>query len=97
MVKARRVRNRKLVLGKVAVQERIWGVPQAVPGCAHGYKYSLALIVDGECILRYDNERGKGDHRHCMGQESAYPFASLEILMDDFQTEVQRILQEVKS
>jgi hypothetical protein len=47
-MKARRVRNRKLVLGKVAIQERIWTVPQAVPGCAHGYKYSLALIVDGK-------------------------------------------------
>ncbi len=97
MMKARRVRNRKLVLGSVAVQESIWAVPQAIPGCAHGYKYSLALIVDGECILRYDNERGKGDHRHFMGRESAYAFVSLEMLMDDFQAEVQRILQEVKS
>ena len=95
-MKARRVRNRKLVLGKVAIQERIWTVPQAVPGCAHGYKYSLALIVDGKCILRYDNERGKGDHRHFMDQESAYAFVSLEILMDDFQAEVQRLLQEAK-
>jgi hypothetical protein len=46
---------------------------------------------------RYDNERGKGDHRHFMDQESAYAFVSLEMLMDDFQAEVQRILQEVKS
>jgi hypothetical protein len=97
MVKAHRVWNRKLVLGNVAVQESIWAVPQPVPGCAHGYKYSLALIVNGECILRYDNERGKGDHRHFMGQESAYAFESLERLMDDFQAEVQRVLQEVKS
>jgi hypothetical protein len=96
-MKAHRVRNSKLVLGKIAVQESIWAVPQAIPGCAHGYKYSLALIVNGECILRYDNERGKGDHRHFMGQESAYAFVSLEMLMDDFQAEVQRILQEVKS
>ena len=96
-MKARRLRNSKLVLGSVTVQESIWAVPQAIPGCAHGYKYSLALIVDGECILRYDNERGKGDHRHFMGRESAYAFVSLESLTDEFQAEVQRILQEVKS
>ena len=52
------------------------------------YRYSLALIVDGECVLRYDNERGKGDHRHFRDQESAYAFVSMEQLMDDFQAEV---------
>lgn len=95
-MKARRVRNKKLVLGKVAIEERIWAVPHPVSGSAHGYKYSLALIVDGECVLRYDNERGKGDHRHFRGQESAYAFVSLEKLTDDFQADVQRLLQEVR-
>jgi len=95
-MKARCIRNKKLVLGNIAIQERIWVVPQSVPGCSHGYKYSLALIVDGVCILRYDNERGKGDHRHFRNRESNYAFVSMEILMDDFQAEVQRILQEVK-
>ena len=88
-MKARRVRNRKLVLGKVAIQERIWTVPQAVPGCAHGYKYSLALIVDGKCILRYDNERGKGDHRHFNEVEAPYIFVSIDQLLSDFQHDVE--------
>ena len=96
-MRARCIRNRKLVLGKVTLQERIWSVPAAVPGCAHSYKYSLALVVDGECVLRYDNERGKGDHRHFRDKESSYAFVSLEILMDDFEIDVQRILQEAKS
>ena len=93
-MKARRIRYRKLVLGKAAIEERIWAVPQPVSGSFHGYKYSLSLIVDGECVLRYDNERGKGDHRHFMDRESTYIFVSMERLMDDFQSEVQRILQE---
>jgi hypothetical protein len=80
-MKARCVRNRKLVLGRVIVQERIWAVSPAVAGSAHGYKYSLALIVDAECVLRYDNERGKGDHCHRGNQESAYVFVSLEKLL----------------
>ena len=93
-MKARRIRYRKLVLGKVAIEERIWAVPQPVSGSAHAYKYSLSLIIDGECVLRYDNERCKGDHRHFMDRESTYTFVSMERLMDDFQAEVQQILQE---
>jgi hypothetical protein len=27
--------------------------------------YRLALVVDGERVIGYDNERGKGDHKHC--------------------------------
>ena len=84
------------MLGKVAIQERIWEIPKSVPGCVHGYKYSFALIVDGVCVLRYDNERGKGDHRHFRDQESAYAFVSLEMLMDAFEVDVHRILQEAK-
>lgn len=30
-------------------------------------KYSLARVADGACVLRYDNEAGKGDHRHDPG------------------------------
>ena len=83
--------------GKVALQELIWAVRKPVPGSVHGYKYRLALIVDGECVLRYDNERGKGDHRHFRNEESIYDFVSMEKLMDDFRADVQRILQEVET
>jgi len=51
------------------------------------------LIVDGECVLRYDNERGKGDHRHFRDRESAHIFVSLETLMDDFHADVQRLIE----
>ena len=31
---------------------------------------TLSLLpVDGECVLRFDNETGKGDHRHFGGKE----------------------------
>jgi hypothetical protein len=38
------------------------GVSSAVPGSAHGL-YSLALVVGGVCVLRYDNGAGKGNLR----------------------------------
>ena len=42
----------------------IWALPQPLPPCEHGYKYRLFFGRMGECLVRYDNERGKGDHRH---------------------------------
>ncbi len=41
----------------------IWRVPGLVRGSGHEYKYRLAFVVDGVCVLRYDNEAAKGDHR----------------------------------
>jgi hypothetical protein len=31
-------------------------------------------IVKGVCVVRYDNEVGKGDHRHIDGKEGTYSF-----------------------
>ncbi|WP_366949727.1 DUF6516 family protein [Geobacter sp.] len=28
--------------------------------------------LDGTCLVRYDNERGKGDHKHLQGTEQPY-------------------------
>ena len=40
-------------------------------------------------IVRYDNERGKGDHRHIGQHEEAYLFVSLEKLIEDFWRDVR--------
>jgi pyridoxal biosynthesis lyase PdxS len=69
---------------------RIWKVPKPVKGSRHDYKYSLAFVVDGRCVLRYDNERGKGDHRHWQDDESSYAFISIEKLLADFRDDVMR-------
>lgn len=66
----------------------IWQVPVPVRGSAHSYKYRLALIVKGNCVLRYDNEAGKGDHRHVGTREFPYAFSDVATLMVDFWTEV---------
>jgi Family of unknown function (DUF6516) len=34
------------------------------PARPYRFKYRLALVADGICVLRYDNETGKNDHRH---------------------------------
>ena len=54
----------------------VWHVPKPVSGSQHVFKYRLAFVVDGVCVLRYDNETGKGDHRHAGDDEEAYAFSS---------------------
>jgi Family of unknown function (DUF6516) len=72
----------------------LWQLPQALPGSPHPYKYRLAYVFRGECVLRYDNEAGKGDHRHRLARQSAYRFETPDKLIDDFLREVKRIHRE---
>ncbi|MDX9765808.1 MAG: DUF6516 family protein [Ectothiorhodospiraceae bacterium] len=72
------------------VQVVIREVPEAIPPCTHRYKYRLAFVVDGACVVRYDNERGKGDHRHFRQSETPYRFSTPERLIEDFMNDVTR-------
>jgi hypothetical protein len=47
-------------------------------------------VVDGVCVVRYDNEFGKGDHRHFSGKEIAYTFQTADKLIADFQSDIAR-------
>jgi hypothetical protein len=62
----------------------IWRLPEPVRASAHAFKYRLALVVDGVCVVRYDNEAGKGDHKHLGETEMPYTFTSPEALLADF-------------
>ena len=68
----------------------LWQVPKPMAGSTHRYKYRLAYVVDGVCVVRYDNEVGKGDHRHIDGKESAYTFKTPDKLVADFQRDIAR-------
>ena len=43
------------------------------------------------CLVRYDNEHGKGDHKHVTGQEEPYHFKDISTLLDNFWEDVERI------
>jgi hypothetical protein len=68
----------------------LWRLPKPIEGSPHGFKYRLAYVVRGVCVLRYDNEVGKGDHRHFGGKESIYVFTTPEQLIADFQHDIAR-------
>ncbi|HEX5373465.1 MAG TPA: DUF6516 family protein [Aquabacterium sp.] len=83
--------RRRVVLASDAFAEvAVWRVPEPVQPSEHPFKYRLAYVVQGRCVLRYDNERGKGDHRHSEAEESAYVFSSPEQLMRDFNADIVR-------
>jgi len=66
----------------------LWRVPKPLCGSLHAFKYRLAFVVNGECVLRYDNEAGKGDHKHSDNAEIAYRFTSPRQLLADFWQDV---------
>lgn len=68
----------------------LWRLQKPLEGSIHAYKYRLAYVVRGECVLRYDNETGKGDHRHFGVEENAYVFSTPEHLISDFQNDIVR-------
>ncbi len=72
------------------IELRVWQVPRSVRGSTHGYKYALAYVIAGECVLRYDNEAGKGDHKHFRHVETAYHFTTPDRLLEDFWQDVDR-------
>jgi hypothetical protein len=83
--------RRRVVLAEDAFAEAaVWRVPQPVQPSGHGFKYRLAYVVAGECVLRYDNERGKGDHRHVGAAETPYVFSTPNRLMADFNADIAR-------
>ena len=90
-VKATELLRRKIVYSKSSFAELVlWRVPEPLAGSSHPVKYRLAYVVDGECVLRFDNEAGKGDHRHVGAKEGNYSFSTPEKLVAAFQREIAR-------
>jgi hypothetical protein len=83
--------HRRVVLAADAFAEVVvWRLPHPVPPSSHSFKYRLSYIVAGECVVRYDNERGKGDHRHVGRAGSPYTFSTAEQLLADFAADIAR-------
>jgi hypothetical protein len=73
---------------KSFVELVVWRLPRPVQGCTHDLNYRLAYMVEGVCVVRYDNETGKGDHRHFGGRDVTYTFQPLDELQVDFWSDV---------
>ena len=90
-MKAKALIDNRIVYAENAFAELVlWRLPVPLAGSTHQYKYRLAYVVAGKCVIRYDNETGKGDHRHVGSRESPYVFSDVETLLADFQRDIRK-------
>ena len=83
------VRHKEATADGFIIEVVIWRLSKPLPGCRHFFKYRLFFgTLEGDCILRYDNERGKGDHRHVGDREEPYRFTTVKALVTDFRRDV---------
>ena len=72
------------------IEMKIWRVPVS-KSKPHGVKFSLVCIREGNRLIGYDNEEGKGYHKHYRDKEHPYHFRDVAALIDDFYTDVGRL------
>ena len=77
--------------GDVIVEMVIWALPEKTADRPHGVKYRLYCGCNSNCVVRYDNETGKGDHRHYSQEEEPYTFESVARLIADFRFDCTRL------
>jgi len=92
----------KYVYRDGAIREMIiWRLPETDKKRLHDLKYRLFYGYPDECLVRYDNERGKGDHRHYGDHEEDYRhygdheedyiWVSVQKLMNDFRADIEKL------
>jgi hypothetical protein len=82
--------ERHVIAEDAFVEMVVWALSVPLTGSSHGFKYRLALVVKGNCVLRFDNEAGKGDHKHVGLKKIPYIFTTPEALLGDFWKEVDQ-------
>ena len=88
-MKATLVHRKEFAYKDGRVEMVVWGVPKPIDPSSHPFKYRLVYIVNGVRVVGYDNERGKGDHKHLKGEEFPYLFVDIPTLMADFLKDVR--------
>ena len=95
---ARLIYHEKYIYTDGAIREMVlWQLPDKSVDNPHGLKYRLYYgLADGTCVVRYDNETGKGDHKHIGNSEELYTFKKVEILIADFLEDIEKARRVIK-
>jgi hypothetical protein len=94
-MKAKLIFRDKVTFPDGAILEMIlWKLPEKTTAQPHGFKYRLHYGLPGKTLVRYDNEKGKGDHRHIEDLEEPYDFKDVETLKADFFKDIEAIRGE---
>jgi len=84
-------RKTETLVNGVKLEMVIWQLPAASLDRPHGIKYRLWAGYAGNTLVRYDNEAGKGDHKHVGATEMSYLWQGLEKLVADFIADVEAL------
>jgi len=90
-MKAKLLSRIKQAWGAGTIEGVIWEVPEPTPPSEHRIKYRLVYVVKGVRVVGYDNERGKGDHKHLLDIEVPYVFRDVATLIRDFMSDIRGI------
>lgn len=94
-MKATLLLHDKFVYADGAIREMVlWRLPVVDSERPHGLKYRLYYGKNNQRLVGYDNERGKGDHRHYGENEEPYHFKSVEELIKDFKKDIEQAREE---
>lgn len=90
-MQARLLYREKYVYADGAIREMVlWQLPGKFTDKSPGLKYRLYYgLAAGTCLVRYDNETGKGDHKHFLDKEVPYRFKNVESLVADFLSDIE--------
>lgn len=69
----------------------IWQLPAPTSDRPHGLKYRLWAGRNSKTLVRYDNESGKGDHKHVGRTEKPYVWQGMSALVEDFLNDVEAL------
>ncbi len=72
----------------------IWLLPESDAERPHNLIYRLLYGDRDKCLMRYDSERGKGDHRHDGEREEDYTWVSVQQLIADFRADINSLRGE---
>lgn len=94
-MQALRIFYDKAILADGAIVEMtIWQLPRVTTERPQGLKYNLFYGRKGKRFGGYDNERGKGHHKHVHDMETRYRFINGEMMVADFLADVERVRNE---
>jgi hypothetical protein len=91
------IRAKEVLDDSSVIEIVVWRVPVLLPPCTHSFKYRLYFGALGQHRVRYDNERGKGDHCHFNDIEEPYRFVTVNQLLDDLQRAVENWRRQYES
>lgn len=91
-MRARLIYREKFIYADGAIREMVlWQLPKRTAEKPYGLKYRLYYgLADGTCLVGYDNETKKGDHRPWRDQEESYQFTDVETLVADFLKDIEK-------